>query len=258
MSLRPSAAATVALALGVLAVLGCDDKPGATPTTDSASTTAGAPTASTSASSAPRETMPNLEVDEKGPSVGIDRVDLAKPNGPKLLHDLVKDLPAGKLPSVVLVARNAKTPDVAALVRELGLAGAATVTIKTDGRDDLPKELVVVPEQRIDKPDKCSIVATVIEDGATAVWAFEGGTAKRHRKGLAGPDLSHTHETLVKAIPQCSSKTAFFSANAKYAWEFAFNIGGSILKADEKKQIERLVLVGEEPVAGRPVKLRSD
>ena len=245
------------VALGLACALAgeaCGDSSNASGTGSAPETSSSPATASTATET--RRTMPYLEIDKKGPSIGIDHLDLTKPEDQKKYRDLLSQLPV-EGPQTVIVTRDAKIADVASLVWELGQAGAPVVTVKTDGRGDLPKELPLVPEGRVEKPDKCSIVATVLEDLSTAVWAFDGGTAKRHRKGLAGPDLSHTHETLVKDLAQCASKTAFFSAAAKLTWEQAFNIGGAIRKADEKKQIEKLVLVGDEPVAGRPVKLQT-
>ena len=88
---------------------------------------------------------------------------------------------------------------------------------------------------------------------STALWPVKGAMAKRQRKGLAGPDLSHTGEELTKEIAACDSTMAFFSSDDEISWELAFNLAGTVVKADEKKKIDTLVLLREEPVAGRPV-----
>ena len=49
------------------------------------------------------------------------------------------------------------------------------------------------------------------------------------------------------------STMAFFSSDDGVAWEQAFNLAGTVVKSDEKKKIDTLVLLREEPVAGRPL-----
>jgi hypothetical protein len=137
----------------------------------------------------------------------------------------------------------------------LGDAGAPKVTLKTEGRSDLPKTLDVTPESRLSSPAACSIVATVLKDLSTAVWPYKGGMARKQRKGLAGPDLSHTAEQLEKDLAACDATTAFFSGDDTVGWESAFNLAGTVMMSDKKKRIDTLVLLHEEPVAGRPVTL---
>ena len=117
----------------------------------------------------------------------------------------------------------------------------------------MPKEITVTPESRVSAPPGCSVTATVLKDLSTALWPVKGAMAKRQRKGLAGPDLSHTGEELTKQIAACDSTMAFFSSDDEISWELAFNLAGTVVKADEKKKIDTLVLLREEPVAGRPV-----
>jgi hypothetical protein len=83
----------------------------------------------------------------------------------------------------------------------------------------------------------------------------KGGTAKKQRKGMAGPDLSNTGEQITKDLAACDSTTAVFSGDEAVPWENAFNLAGTTLKADEKKKIDTLVLPREAPVAGRTVTL---
>jgi len=200
--------------------------------------------------------MPIITVEQDQTLFGSFRLTRleTKPTRMKL-QDLVKALPNLDNPVTFTATPKSKISDVAILVAELGKAGVPRVIIKTKGRGDLPGEIQVVPESKVEKPDGCSVVATTREDHTTAVWAFKGGPGKKHRKGLAGPDLTQTLDTLKKKLPACKSRTAFFSAHKSLPWELAFNIGASIVKADDKGKIETLVLLGDEPVAGRPVKL---
>jgi hypothetical protein len=56
-------------------------------------------------------------------------------------------------------------------------------------------------------------------------------------------------------VKRCDSKTAFFSSASKLTWQMTYNMGALIVKVDTDKKIDKLVLLGEEPVAGRPLKL---
>lgn len=236
-----------------LLLAACDNAP----KPDAASTPA---TAAASTPAAPAEPpkpkgMPELLVDSMGPYLGGQRIDLRQKDGAEKLTRVVRELPIEGKPVTLLAEKSAKTSAVAAVVTELGAAGAPKVIIKTDGRDDLPKEITVTPEGRVSKPAPCAVTTMVLKDFATAVWPFGGGMGKRQRKGLAGPDLSHTGEFLAKDIAACSATMAFFSADDDVPWEMAHNLAGTLITSDAKKKIDTLVLLRAAPVAGRPVKL---
>jgi biopolymer transport protein ExbD len=241
--------------IGVLGLAACDDPPkggGAA----SASVAAPAPTPAPTPTERPKPTtMPDLIVDADGPYLGGQRVNLADAKGPEKLTKIVGDLPINASPVTLMADKKAKASAVSAVVAALGDAGAPKVIIKTDGRNDLPKELVVVPPSRAASPAACSIVASVLKDFSTAIWPFKGGTARKQRKGLAGPDLSHTGEQLEKDLAACDSTAALFSGDDGVAWESVFNLAGTILVSDKKKRVDTLVLLPEEPVAGRAVTL---
>lgn len=235
---------------------GCDDAPPKAAGGPGATATATAAVAAT-ATPAPVKPkgMPELLVDSDGPYVAGSRINLADAQGPEKLAKLVKDLPINGQPVTVLAEKKAKTSAVAALVAALGEAGAPKVTIKTDGRDDLPKEITVTPEVRIAALPACAVTTMVLKDLSTAIWPVKGGTAKKQRKGMAGPDLSNTGEQLTKDLAGCDSTTAVFSGDEAVPWENAFNLAGTMLKADEKKKIDTVVLPREAPIAGRAVTL---
>ena len=232
---------------------GCDDpkKPTGTAKSAQPSTTTKPTSAATSASEVKPKTMPELVVDNMGPYLAGRRIDLAAANGKDKLTGVVKELPIDGKPQTLLVDKKAKTSWVAATVTALGAAGAPKVTIKTDGRDDLPKTIEVTPESRLTTVPACSVAATVLKDMSTAVWPAKGGLGKRHRKGLAGPDLSLTGDAIEKDIAACDSKIAFFSGEDEVGWELAYNVAGTLVNADKTKKIDTLVLPSETPVAGR-------
>jgi hypothetical protein len=254
----PTRAFLAALHLLMAASLAaCDDPKPNKNAPDAAATTK----ATTSAAAEPPKPkgMPELLVDTMGPYLGGKRIDMAKGDAAEKLAQAVKELPIEGKPVTLLVDKKAKPPYVAAVVYELGVAGAPKVTVKTDGRDDVPKEIVLTPETRASTSSlpACSVSAAVMKDLSTAVWPFKGGLGKRQRKGFAGPDLSHTGETLKKEIAICNSSTAFFSTDDSLEWETAYNIAGTLINSDEKKKIDTLILPRETPVAGRPITLKQ-
>lgn len=236
--------------LATLLASGCDDPPKpAAVVVPSAATAEPTP----SPIGAKPKVMPELLVDEDGPYLGGTRIKLTDSTGPEKLLKIAKELPINGSPVVLLVDKRAKVTATAAVVAALGEAGAPKIIIKTDGRKDLPKEISVTPESRLGSAPSCSLVAMLLKDFSTAVWPMKGGTARKVRKGLAGPDLSHTAEQLEKDIANCESTTAFFSGDESVAWESTFNLAGTVLTSDRKKKLETLVLLREEPVAGRPI-----
>jgi hypothetical protein len=248
-----SASPRIALAAGLLlAAAACESAP--KPSEPGAAATA-APSVEAPVAPPKPKGMPELLVDSMGPYIGGQRVDLAQKEGPEKLTKVIRELPIEGKPVTLLADKRAKPSAVAAVVTELGAAGAPKVVIKTDGRDDLPKEITVVPEGRASKPPSCAVSTMVLKDLATAIWPFGGGMGKKQRKGLAGPDLSNTGEQLTKDIAACSATVAFFSADDEVPWEMAHNLAGTVMASDAKKKLDTLVLLRAAPVAGRPVQL---
>lgn len=251
LAIRARSLAVPLLAFGAL-LAACDDPP-------KPAVGAGASATASAAVAAPApprpKTMPSLQVDNDGPYLGGTRINLVDPQGPEKLVKVVKELPIDGQAVTLIVEKRAKTSYVAAVVAALGEAGAPKVTIKTDGRDDLPKEITVTPEVRVASTPACSVSTMVLKDFSTAIWPVRGGTAKKQRKGMAGPDLSNTGEQITKDLAACDSTVAVISGDDAAPWENAFNLAGTLLKADEKKKVETLVLPREAPVAGRAVVL---
>ena len=129
--------------------------------------------------------MPELLVDNEGPYLGGTRINLADAQGAEKLAKLVKELPINGAPVTLIVEKKAKTPYVAAVVAALGEAGAPKITIKTDGRDDLPKEITVTPEVRISTLPACTVTTMVLKDLSTAIWPVKGGTDASNRGAAA-------------------------------------------------------------------------
>ncbi len=243
------------VAVGLVgALLGCgsDAKPDLSAKPSSAPVKTSAP----ASSAKPLDTMPAVTVDEMGPFINGQRAVLKDTGGPQKLKQIVSELPIKGKEVDLVVIKKAKLSDVTAVISELGAAGAPTVKVKADARGDLPKELIVTPQSKLSGvPAGCSVVTFITDKFETDVWTIGGGTAKKHVKGFAGPDLSNAGESIKKDIKKCESKIAFFTAADGLEWEIAHLAGGALRVNDEEKKIESLVLLVEAPVPGRPVKL---
>jgi hypothetical protein len=225
----------------------------------SASASATAPKSAAPATTTPAkklDEMPAVTVDEMGPFINGQRANMKEAGGPEKLKKIVGELPIQGKQVELAVIKKAKLVDVAAVVRELGAAGAPSVKVKADSRGDLPKEIVVVPESKLSGESAgCSVVVFITDKFETDVWSISGGTAKKHVKGFAGPDLSNAGESIKKDLAKCDSKVAFFTAAESLDWEIAHLAAGALRVSDDTKKIESLVLLNEAPVPGRPVKL---
>jgi hypothetical protein len=200
--------------------------------------------------------IPDVIVDDLGAYIGGERARLGEKEGPAKLKDIVSRLPIKDQTVPVNAQRNSLIRDVSAVVWELTLAGAKDIVLKTDGRDELPTEIVITPETKIKDVPGCTVCVMVNDKLDTGVWKFDGGLGTKHGRGLAGPDLSNTEETLRERFTNCNSDVAFFGGSFIHKWEHVFNLGGLIKKADDEKKIKRVVLLTAEPVAGRKVELR--
>jgi hypothetical protein len=201
---------------------------------------------------------PELSVDNLSPKIGFSRVLLQKPTDrEKLKNELlqVKDEFSGKEAAVV-VDRKADTKLVIAMLEELGNIGANPIIIKTSSRKDFPQQLTIEPQFRAGKVASCSVVTMLMADFHTATWKLSGGTAGRRGKGLGGPDLSMTAETIERYGKACKeSNTLFFSGSEGIEWGIVYDLAASTKVLLDKVKFDRIVLLSEPPIAGRAVKL---
>jgi hypothetical protein len=201
---------------------------------------------------------PELSVDNLSPKVGFSRVLLQKPTDrEKLKNELVqvKEEFDGKEATIV-VDRKADAKWVIAMLEEVANIGAKPIIIKTSSRKDFPQQLAIEPQFRAGKVPDCSVVTMLMEDFRTATWKLSGGTAGRRGKGLGGPDLSMTAETIERYGKACKeSSTIFVSGSEGIEWGLVFDLAASTKVLQEKVKFERIVLMSEPPTAGRVVKL---
>jgi hypothetical protein len=88
------------------------------------------------------------------------------------------------------------------------------------------------------------------------VWRLSGGVASKRGRGMAGPDLSMTGETIERMGKTCSDSSTFFVSVAEgVEWGLAFDLAASS-RVLEKVKFEDTVLLSEIPTPGHKVDLK--
>ncbi len=252
--MRISTSVLAACALS-LALAGCEDKPQKNPFEPPPKETKEPPPLK----EPPKpKGPPELAIDEMGPKVGFTRILLDKPEGKSKLEKELEENKShyeGK-ETTLSVVRKAKMAWVVTMMQELDKIGAPKVIIKTDTREEYPKEIAFTPQSKVTDAAQCSVVGMVLDDRGTAIWKLSGGTASKRAKGFAGPDLTMTGETIERYAKACSQSSIFFvSAAEGIEWGLAYDLAASTKKL-EGKPLSTVVLLTETPIAGRPVKLK--
>jgi hypothetical protein len=245
----------VALGSVLFALLGCDD-PG--PQKNPFDPPKDAPVKPPPVTEVPKpKGPPELSIDNLSPKIGFSRVLLQKPTDrEKLKNEIlaVRNDFSGK-EATVSIDRKADSKWVIAMLEELANIGAQPIVIKTSSRTDFTQQLTMDVPFRAGKVADCSVVTAILADRSTAVWKLSGGTAARRGKGLGGPDLSMTGETIERYAKACKqSNTLFVSGAEGIEWGLIYDLAASTKKL-EKVSFERIILLSEPPTAGRAVKL---
>lgn len=200
---------------------------------------------------------PDLAIDNLGPKVGFTRVMVDRNDTKDKLAEAMSEHKAhfeGK--EVTLrIDRKAKPDWVVLVIDEVTKLGATKVLIKTDTRQEYPKELSFTPQPKLSAVEPCTVVAMVLADRGTAVWKVAGGTASKRTKGFAGPDLAMTAETLERYGKGCkTSKRLLVSGAEGVEWGLVYDLAASSKKLEDVT-FDEIVLLHERPVAGRKVEL---
>jgi hypothetical protein len=247
--LRQLALSLLPLALLALA---CEEEPKKTePPKD-------APVAVPAVSALPKpETAPDLEIDTVSPKVGFERALLQHPEGKAQLTALLtgaKRWIEGK-DVLVVIDRKTKVSWVATYLDELAKVGPAKITIRTETRKEFNQDQRFVPEAKVQAPP-CSVVGMVTSDYGTAVWKLSGGTAGKRTKGMAGPDLSMTGDTIERFAKGCKDSSTFFVSVADgIEWGLAFDLAASS-RVLEHAKFDSSVLLNEIPTPGQKVDIK--
>jgi len=200
---------------------------------------------------------PEFVVSAEGPKVGWTYILLDKPDGKQKLAEQIaanKEFVSGK--SVALrTERQAKLAHVAEMLRALDEGGASAIVVSSDTRSEFAKQVTFTPRSAAKSPPACSVVAKVLTERRNAVWSLKGGTAIRSPKGLAGPDMAMTEDSLTAAAHRCKeSDFVFVSADEDVEWGLVYDLAAAT-QTLEKAKFGKVVLLEPAPVAGRPVKL---
>lgn len=238
-----------------LAGLGCDDAPKkpVEPSVESAKSEAVAAPAAPS-----KPSVPLLFIDEVGPRLGQEAANLEEPLGQQKLAQMVADFRA-RFPNEEVklsVDRKAKPAWVAAYLSELGKNGVASVAVKTQSRTEYPMEVTFTPEGRAAaSAPPCSVVAMITDDRGTAVWKMSGGAAGKRAKGMAGPDLSMTADSIERVAKACKNTGALVVAGAKgVEWGLVYDLAASA-KVIPGIRFDLVIVPSQSPTPGHKVEL---
>jgi len=201
------------------------------------------------------EGPPSLEIDSISPKVGFERENFQFPDGrSKLVAALQQNKAHFEGKEVQLIVdRKAKQDWVSAYLTELGNIGVTRVKLKTDTRTEFPHELFFTPEPKLTKSAPCSTVAMIMADRSTAVWKLSGGVAGRRGKGMAGPDLSMTGDTIERVAKACkNSQTLFVVGAPEIEWGLVYDLAAST-KSLGDALFDTIGLLSITPVPGHKV-----
>jgi len=151
--------------------------------------------------------------------------------------------------------RPVKPAYVATMLDALGALGAVKALVRTSTRSDFPAEVGFVSLDRARSAPPCSVVAMITEDRGSAVWSLKGGVAGKRGKGMAGPDLTLTGETVTTHAKQCpDSHTLFVAGASGVEWGLVYDLAAST-KTLPKAYFTDVAVLAVPPVPGRPVDL---
>lgn len=238
------------------ALAGCEDRPAQNKAGDSSAEQTEAPPPSTPVS--PVETAPDLVIDNIGPKVGFARINLQFPEGRgKLAAELAENRRHLESKEVrLIVDRKAKSEWVSVYLAELAKLGVSWISVRTETRREYPSELGFTPESKVNTKPPCSVVAMILEDRGTAVWKIGGGVAGKRAKGMAGPDLTMTGETIERLGKACKEGNALFVAGAPVIeWGLIYDLAASTQSLGGARLFQTRVLLSELPVPGHRVSL---
>ncbi len=245
------------LFVGALCTVGCDESKNQNQETPKAA--AAEPEEEVAMPVVPKG-PPEFSIDDISPKVGFSRTVLEKDGKPYAqgLEQLKKDLAdakeyiAGKTVTVT-VHRQAKVAWVAAYLETLAELGPGAIEIATESRKDYPQKVKAAAAGAVDSPKKCSLVGMILDDRSTAIWRLSGGTARKRSRGMGGPDLTMTGETIERMAKTCQDSSVFFVQGAEgVEWGLVYDLSASAI-ALEKAGLDTMAVLEKRPVPGHSV-----
>jgi len=237
--------------LALLGTFGCDDKPKPPPA--ATATPEPAPTPTPSKPTLP----PTIVLDTSGALVAGTRVTLDGAGASERLKSELEQHRSflDKQDVRVAAERKVKPAYVGAMLAGLGAVGASRVLVRTSTRSDFPTEIGFLPPDKAKTAPNCSVIGMILADRSSAVWHLKGGVAGRRSKGMAGPDLTLTGETIREKAKACKESTILFVAGAEgVEWGLVYDLAASS-KTFGTLFFSESALVSTPPVPGRPVEL---
>jgi hypothetical protein len=87
------------------------------------------------------------------------------------------------------------------------------------------------------------------------VWKRNGGVAGKRAKGMAGPDLSMTGESIERVAKACKQGSVLFVAGApEIDWGLVYDLAAST-KQLKDAHFEAIGLLSQTPVPGHRIEL---
>lgn len=210
----------------------------------------------------PPPTPPTFSIDEFGPKVRFSLAVVTDEEGkPRVqgLEQLRKDLAAEKeyisgKDILLTVGRKANPGWVTTYLAELATLAPSSVKVGTETRAEYPKEVAFALEGESTKVAACTLAGAILEDRSTAIWKVSGGTARKRGRGMGGPDLTMTGDTIVSMAKGCDSNLFVVSGAEGVEWGLIYDLAASAMTL-EKAGLSRALVPKQRPTAGRPVKL---
>jgi len=198
-----------------------------------------------------------LAVDDVSPLVRGNRGMLTDGSGkadPLGLAQLKKDLSAEKeflagKELTITVDRKARPEWVATFVEELASFGPTRVWLETSTRPDYPGKLEAISQADLKTAAPCSLVGAITADRGTAIWRVNGGTARKRGRGMGGPDLTMTGDTIVSMAKGCKSDLFVVGGAEGVEWGLVHDLAASGLSL-EKAGLRRVHVPVQRPVPG--------
>jgi hypothetical protein len=236
-----------------LVATGCEDKP------KPSGAPAAVPTPEATPAPPPKPTLPpTLIVDTSGALVAGTRVSLDGSGATERLKTELAEHRAfidGK-ETRFAAERQVKPAYVAAMIDAVTAVGATRALVRTSTRSEFPGEVGFTGLAKAKTAPPCSVVAVITDDRGSAVWSLKGGVAGKRGKGMAGPDLTLTAETLTTHAKKCPESQVLFVGGAPgVEWGLVYDLAASS-KTLPKAYFTEVAVVADSPVPGHPVELR--
>lgn len=208
------------------------------------------------------KSAPTFRIDDLGPLVGFSRSMLVTPDGQDSATgraQLASDLAAEKeyitdKVVVIQVDRKAQPEWVALYLKEVFALSPKSVLIETESRPEYPKSIEFVSRSAQTQADPCTIVGTVTEQRATAIWRVSGGTARKRPRGMSGPDLTRTADTIQTMFKGCKSDLFIVHAAPGVEWGMIYDLAAAGLAVPDSP-LKRAGLPETRPTPGQAVTL---